>query len=46
VKLVLVSLLCCIEFDDSALEDLKEVKKQTVVGLLLMPSGKTRVYRH
>ena len=46
MELVLVGLLGSIEFDDSALEDVDEVEEKTIIGLFLVPSGKTRVYRH
>ena len=46
MELVLVGLLGSVEFNDSTLEDVDEVEEKVVVGLLLVTSGKTRVYRH
>ena len=46
MELVLVGLFRGIEFDDSALQDVEEIKEEDVIGLLLMPSSKTRVNRH
>lgn len=41
VEFVLISLLTCVEFYNSALHDVDEVEQQTVVGLLLLASCET-----
>lgn len=46
MELMLVGLLRSVEFDDSALKNVEEIKEKVIIGLLLVTSGKTGVYRH